>query len=94
MKKTAYRPGEDPRGANSAECHPNDESRRVRGGSTKGGKGLKEQYAEKQDGLDGEEGVEFAEQQLEGTRGQEIGTSVPPVAGQGIELVGHCRYSL
>jgi hypothetical protein len=84
MRKAAYRPCENPSGANSAECPPNDESRRVQGGSAEGGRGLKEQDAEKEDGLDGEESVEFVEQQLESERGQEIpafdwGTSCPPI---------------
>lgn len=89
-----YRSGEDPSGANPAKCPANYEGRRVRGGPAEGGRGLKEQDAKQEDGPDGEEGVELAKKQLEGARCEEIGAAVPAVAGEGVELVGDCRYGL
>lgn len=38
--------------------------------------------------------VQFAEEQLECVRGQEIGTSITPAASEGVELVVDDRHGL
>lgn len=69
--------GEDTGGPDTADGPPNDESHGIRRCSADDRRDLEEKNAGKQHRLDGEEGVDLAEEKLEGTAGQEIGASIP-----------------
>ena len=84
---------EDARRAESSNRSPHDKGHRIRRGAANQGPEFEEEECGEEDPFDVEVAVEFAEEELEGAGGEEVGGTVPTDVVEGLELVGNARDS-
>lgn len=77
LKRGPYGSRKETSSADATYSSTNYEGHRVGSRAADDRAELEEYHADEEDTLDGEDGVYLAEQQLEGTRGEEVGAPVP-----------------
>ena len=82
---------EDPRRAESSNRSPHDKGHRTRRGAANQRTEFEQGECGEEDPFDIEVAVEFAEEELEGAGGKEVGGTVPTHVVEGLELVGNAR---
>jgi hypothetical protein len=83
-----HSPSKEARGAYSADGPAHDKHHRVGGRAADDRADLKEHSAGEEDGPDGEDGVDLAEEWLEGAAGEEVCAAVPADVVERVEFVG------
>ena len=83
---------EQPRAAQPRDGPPHDQRRRVGRHAADQAAHLEDEEREQEGPLDAEEGVELAEEQLEGARREQIGRAVPAAAMRGQYFAPNGRY--
>ena len=90
---------EDARGSQARDGASDDERIRVVGRAADSGPDFEDENGAQEDYFGGIEGVDFAEEELEGAIREEVGATVPADVGDGVEVVsdagdGGCDYCL
>ena len=81
--------GHDTSRADSGDCSADDEGHRSRGRAANGRSSFEQEDGSQEDCLDAEEGIELAEEQLEGAVGEEVGTAIPANVGNRVEIISN-----